>query len=375
MDQFQLTESQKIIMKLFYSLPPTKVIIPKTERNVLWKKAINNLIDSNLVESLKKKVPALAHQIQKSYSTNKYLQPAVFSECVYSQTLANMLKLNNFVNCFDNKKILLPKIENLIKPLHLNPRYIYTNSDKNKTLIQAGGCTGIDSALIDISSLHIFTIEYKEPSAKTSEPDLPKYDEDGQIIIDDKEWLSKNAQFKEMLKCQNDLNFFDSMGHNINQFTIDSIMYAVSNNYINKNLDVICTEDTEGFLVMLPANQVQKWAEIQGEIRPAGRNHYNVWTPIALKRSLLKINATFKNDLVTVYKNKLQVRKERGSSGKISGYKINPIFFIYLKYCNENLNGTITFNIKDVQQLNPTIAAKVFFKFLRYNVVKKYYGF
>ena len=78
------------------------------------------------------------------------------------------------------------------------------------------------------------------------------------------------------------------MGNNEHNFSKESVNIAVSNNYTKKYADVICTEDKESFLVMLPANQVQLWANIEGEIRPAGRNHYNVWTPNALKKFLLK---------------------------------------------------------------------------------------
>ena len=375
MESPRLTESQDKIMKLFYSLPKTKVIFTKKQRDLFWKLAIKNSIDSNLIKILKNKVPALAHQIEKSQETNKYIQPAVFSECVYSQTLANMFQLKMFVNCFEDKKFIPEEVCNLIKKIHLNPRYVYSDFDKNKLLIQAGGCPGIDCALFNSPNSNIFTIEYKEQSAKTSEPDLPKYGEDGYIITNDEQWLNKNMQFKEMLKYQEGLNFFKSIGHNINDFPIETIMYAISNNYTDKNLDVICTEDSDGFLVMLPANQVQKWAHIEGEIRPAGRNHYHVWSPNALKENLLKINALFYGKFVTVPKNNLEVRRERGSNGKISGYKINPIFFVYINDCNDNMNGTITFDISNVQQLNPTITAKVFFKSLKYNEVKKYYDF
>lgn len=208
--------------------------------------------------------------------------------------------------------------------------------------------------------------------AKTSEPDLPKYGEDGLLVMNDK-WLEKNGQFKEMLKEQKGLNFFKSMGHNINNFSKESIMYAVSNNYINKLLNVICTEDSNGYLVMMPANQVQLWANIEGEIRPSGRNHYNVWTPNALHKFLNNMGAVFNGKMVTIRKDKLEVRKERGGNGKISGYKITPLFFVYLKNCTE-IADKIRFNIDDVQQLNPTVAGKVFFKTLQHSEVKEYYG-
>ncbi len=370
MNNIPLTKLQREIMQEFYSIKPTKVIYNKNERNQLWTMAKNRSSSFDL-EKLRQVCPALAHQIQRSYESGRNIQPAVFSECVYAQTIAKMFELNLFANCFDDHSFVPQEVNALLRSYNLVPRYAYSTEDKRRMLIQAGGCDGIDSALITVIDLVIYTIEFKEPGAKTSEPDLPKYGEDGFLVVNDN-WLSKNGQFKEMLKEQEGLNFFDIMGHNINNFSNESIMYAVSNNYINKLLNVICTEDVDGYLVMMPANQVQLWAHIEGEIRPSGRNHYNVWTPVALSRFLLEKNAVISGDIVTVDKDKLEVRKERGGGGKISGYKINPLFFVYTSDCDEN-NGKITFNIKKVQQLNPTVAGKVFFKTLKYADVKKYY--
>lgn len=366
-----LTKLQKEIMTEFYSIKPTKVIYTKAQRDQLWNLAKQRSDNLNLDE-LAIVCPALSHQILKSYESGKNIQSAVFSECVYAQTIANMFNLNIFVNCFNDSTFIPTSVSNLLKSYNLVPRYVYSTPDKKRMLIQAGGCDGIDSALITVIDLVIYTIEFKEPGAKTSEPDLPKYKEDGCLVVSDK-WLSNNSQFGEMLKEQVGLNFFNIMGHNINNFSKESIMYAVSNNYINKLLNVICTEDLDGNLVMMPANQIQLWADIEGEIRPAGRNHYNVWTPNALKNFLLNKGAIINNDFVAIDKKNLDVRKERGGDGKISGYKINPLFFIYTKDCTVS-GSIVSFNINKVQQLNPTIAGKVFFRHLLYANVKKYYG-
>ncbi len=364
-----LTKLQKEIMQEFYSIESTKVIFNKAEREKLWKKATSR---ENLdFAELSKKCPALEHQIQKSYQDGNNIQSAVFSECVYAQTFANMLKLDKFVNCFDESDFIPADVENLIKSYNLVPRYVYSTQDKRRMLIQAGGCGGIDSALITVINLVIYTIEFKEPGAKTSEPDLPKYDEDGKIKIT-QDFLTRYPQFEAMLQEQKNLNFFDVMGHNINNFSEESVNIAVSNNYAKKYADVICTEDTSGYLVMLPVNQVQLWADIQGEIRPAGRNHYKVWTPAALSKLLLKYDPDIIGAKVTIEKSKLEIRTERGGNGKISGYKLTPLFFVYARDCEDD-GENISFDILKVQQLNPTIAAKMFFKTLKYSEAKSYY--
>lgn len=369
-----LTKQQKEIMQEFYCIPATKVVFNKTKRNELWKKATSRADDLDFV-SLKEKCPALEHQIQRSYLTGRNIQSAVFSECVYAQTFANMMGLSLFVNCFDDKSFIPAPIMRLLSSYHLVPRYAYSTNDKRRMLIQAGGCDGIDSALITVIDLVIYTIEFKEPGAKTSEPDLPKYKENGILVVTEK-WLENYPQFKAMLDEQTGLNFFDVMGHNINNFSKESIDMAVSNCYTRtkKYADVICTEDIKGNLVMIPTNQASIWADIEGEIRPAGRNHYNVWTPLALKRFLLQKGASINDDIVTINKNNLEERRERGGNRKLSGYKVTPLFFIYANDCAE-INGVLTFNLNKMQQLNPTIAGKMFFKKLLHDDVKKYYEF
>lgn len=94
-----------------------------------------------------------------------------------------MFNLNLFINCFENPNFINEDIRKLLLSYNLVPRYIYSSLDKKRMLIQAGGYGGIDSALITVVDLVIYTIEFKEPYAKTSEPDLPKYEEDGNLII------------------------------------------------------------------------------------------------------------------------------------------------------------------------------------------------
>ena len=366
-----LTKLQKEIMKEFYELKPTKIVFNKKQRNILWKKATakEDTLDFDI---LKKVCPALEHQIRKSYENNQNIQSAVFSECVYAQTLANMLQLNLFVNCLEDGTFIPTNVKDLLKSYNLVPRYAYSTTDKSKMLIQAGGHNGIDSALITVMDLNIYTIEFKEQGAKTSEPDLPKYKEDGKLIVT-KDFLEKYPQFELMLNEKRGLNFFEVMGSNVNDFTEESINVAITNNYTKKYADVICTEDVNGYLVMIPANQISLWAKIEGEIRPAGRNHYKVWTPKSLKIFLKDKEAVINEKEVIIKKDKMDIRKQRGGNRSISGYKINPLFFVFIKDCKDN-NGYIRFNIDKIRQLQPTITGKIFFKNLKYNEVKNYYN-
>lgn len=372
MNKIPLTKTQKEIMFEFYKNEKVKVILNKKQRNSLWKKTItkNEDIDFKKINEI---CPALFHQITRSYKEGNNIQCAIFSECIYAQTLANLFKLNDFVNCYEKNDCISNEIRQLLISHQLSPRYIYSNEDKSKMLIQAGSCNGIDSLIINVTNSHIFEIEFKESASKTSEPDLPKYEEDGKIKIT-AEFQNNYFQFEKMLLEQKNLNFFLNIGNNVNDFSFDSIEYAVSNNYLNKKYaDVICTEDSNGFLVFIPSNQASLWANIVGEIRPSGRNHYEVWTPLALEKFIKDIKGTIDEEKnVSIPKSKLTLRFQRGGNRKISGYKINSLFFVYLKDCLEK-DDNIVFPFSKVRQLNPSISAKMFFKNIKYEDIKKYY--
>ena len=373
MNKIPLTKSQSEIMSRFYSAKKTRVIFSKKEREEIWNTTKKKDTLENFNE-LEEKCPALVDQIQKSYQSGNNIQPAVFSECVYTQTLANVFKLNKFFNLSKNSYTVCNNIAKLLKAHNLVPRYTYAKEDNSKILIQAGSCRGIDSALITVENLNIFTIEFKEPYSKASEVDLPKYGEDGLLTVTS-DFEKQYPQFHNMLDEQAGLNFFNVMGHNINDFRQENIRIAVNNNYTDKKYaDVICTEDKENYLVMFPANQASLWGKLTGEIRPAGRNHGKVWTPLALKNTLRKLHASFKQNEVSIEKNKLEIRRQRGGGGKASGYKISPLFFIYADDCEEN-NEIVQFNLSKVQQLIPTITAKMDFRGCDYEEIKNYYGF
>ena len=367
-----LNTKQNKFLEFFYEKEPAKLIYTKKQRDLLWAAATKRKLNIQKLE-VECPSPALFHQIVKSYQTGNNIQSAVFSECVYAQTLANLFGLKHFYNCLDANIGFNSDISNILTKRRITPRYVYINSDKTIILIQAGGCCGIDAILIKQPALDFYTIEFKEPSAKTSEPDLPKYKEDGNILITD-EWISEHPHFKKMLFEQKDLNFFEVMGRNINDFSQESIEYAVLNNYRtnSKQADIVITEDTDGILTAIPTNEVNHWAKLEGEIRPAGRNNYKTWTPLSLIKFLVEVGAEISGNMVYIEKDKLKPRKQRGNPEKISGYKITPLFFIRKEKCKEE-DGFLRFELSEIRQLNPTIAGKMFFLDLKYENVKQKY--
>ena len=369
-----LTKSQKEILKEFYAVVPTQVIFAKKERKKIWDDFIR---DSKRIPDLdlQKRCPALLAELQKSIDNEKLIQSAVFSECVYAQTLANMLRLELFHNFSHDQSCLSDTIVRLLDSYHLKARYVYQSRDGRRVLIQAGGYGGIDSALITVHDNNVFTIEFKEPSAKTSEPDLPAYNEDGFLLVSE-DFIAKNPQFELMLREQIDkgLNFWKMLGSNIHDFSVQSIQVAVSENYAAKKYaDVICVEDIHGYLTMLPANQVGMWADIRGEIRPAGRNLYKVWTPKALEGFIEESEGVIVDGFVTMPVGRLTTAKARGGSDEIHRYKINSVFFVYAADVVVK-HGLAHFSMSKVSQIKPTISAHMFFKNLSIAEAHKHYS-
>ena len=368
-----LTRSQRELIAEFYSSNAEKVLLDKATRKKIWLRFKSDRkvpLDLGLEENC----PALLMEISKSIASGKNVQSAVFSECVYAQALANILGLTQFASHSDKPDWLPDAVGRLLASYKLVPRYLYKSLDSSRLLIQAGGHGGVDGALISVIDLNIFTIEFKEPDAKTSEPDLPRYDESGNLKAG-RDFLTNNPQFASMVQEQlsQNLNFWENLGSNINNFSAESILEAVSENYGGKKFaDVICTEDGSGHLVMIPSNQVGLWARLEGEIRPAGRNPYKVWTPQRLSLVIEELGGTISAGKVAIPTQALKVATERGGN-KVSRYKLDPVFFV--RAGNATVLGETThFSLENVLQLKPTIAAKMFFEGLEHAAVRRYYS-
>jgi hypothetical protein len=256
----------------------------------------------------------------------------------------------------------------------LTVRYSYSSPSGNEVLYQAGGAGAVDCALKTEFDEGFAMIELKEPYARTSEPDLPKYTENG-FIVTSPEFEEEYPQFKGMLdeQLRQGLNVFEHIGNNVSNFSTESLEKAVTENYAGKKYaHVICTEDKKGRLVMLPSNHVALWAKLEGEIRPSGRNSYKVWTPNHLRKVLLDLGATYKNDVVTMPISALKTSKARGNSN-ISRYKIDPFFFVRKK--EVTIEGNYArFSVDAIRQLNPSITAKMKFESLDIKEIQKFYS-
>ena len=373
-DPLVLTDLQKKLMGYFYETPDLAIVLNKADRRKIWDDFVKNR-DIKNISHLEKEVPALYFEMEKALAQNQNIQPAVFSECVYAQALAEKFNLSKFEHYLEHVRIDLAKNQLVSSNLpKLTVRYSYSNPNGTEVLYQAGGAGAVDCAFKAKFDENFGMIELKEPYARTSEPDLPKYSEDG-LIVSSPEFDETYPQFREMLyeQINQGLNVFDHIGNNVSQFSTESLEKAVTENYSGKKYaHVICTEDKEGKLVMLPSNHVALWAKLEGEIRPSGRNSYRVWTPEHLKKILMNLGAKNENGIITISKSALKTSKARGNSN-ISRYKIDPFFFVRKK--EVTIKGDMAqFSLSEVRQLNPSITAKMKFESLDIKEIQKFYS-
>jgi hypothetical protein len=372
-DPLILTNLQKKLMKYFYETPQLRISLNKAERKNIWDDFVKNR-DLENFSHLEKAVPAIYFEMEKALTQNQNIQSAVFSECVYAQTLAAKFKLSKFEHYLEHVKIdLLAKEKDSGKIPKLTVRYAYSSPSGNQVLYQAGGAGGVDCAFKTDFDPDFAMIELKEPYARTSDPNLPKYGEDG-YIISSEEFEREYPQLVPMLKehIKKNLNAFEHLGRNVNTFSTENIIKAVSENYSGEKFaDFICTEDSNGFLVMLPSSDVSRWAKLEGELRPSGRNKAKVWTPIRLEKVLRDKGADIKSTNITMPLSLLKTTNKRGGS-QTSRYKIDPSFYVYKKDL-EIKGDFVHFDLSKVNQLIPSITAKMDFRGLKMADVKNYY--
>jgi hypothetical protein len=372
-NKINLSSIQKDLLRRFYDGSKQKIALNKSERRSLWDQFIKEK-EINQYTYLQKLVPAIFEEMKKSIKGHSNIQPAVFSECVYAQALADKFDLSVFNNHIDEHENEFEKeITKMYKELSLTVRYSYTHSDKSVSLVQAGGAGGVDCALVAKDNPEIGMIELKEPYARTSEPNLPRYSEDGYLVnspVFQKKYPQFQSMYEEQLKKR--LNVFEHIGNNIHDFSTESLEKAVDENYIgHKIAHVICTEDDFGNLVMIPANDVTKWATLEGEIRPSGRNHYKVWTPQQLIKSIEDIGGLVSKNKATVPADSLKSARERGGE-TLSRFKINALFFVRPIDVDFRKDEAV-FELSKVRQLIPSITAKMKFENLDIEQVKRHY--
>jgi len=257
------------------------------------------------------KSPAMYQGFISSYKSGKYLQPGYLTEINVCATLAAMFNLY-----YD---------ENINE---VNLRHQYSDGEGNY-LKEYGGCGMSDIYLITAAGT-VTTIEVKEPLSLGGDYDLG-ITEEGKLFPK----IAANREFPESAqKILNEFNAVDSifnhLGHNI-KLSNTNYLSDILNSYLgDKNIDYIATySEATNSLLYFPVTELHEHVSFEGsEIRTAGKNHVNVYTPNAFKKAMLDIGCTINADnVVAIPKATAGLRIARGSNRRITGVKINSIFY------------------------------------------------
>jgi len=303
-------------------------------------------------------------EFEKQFHKRQGLQPSILNACFIIQTIANLLKLDHFIDADE-------KVENV--PAHLlrsliqakggelesqYPRYIYHGDKQGVVLLQYGDSASIDA--IFVNEGYRIRLEIKDSKAKMGEFDL-SYGEDGKLIPSEKIVEEYPAFLKFIDKFNSETTVFNQIGRNykfgkdIDKVTAEEL---VDSTFKTKKIDLYLLQNSSK-LFALPTEYLLDNIDISGsEIRMAGRNHSSTFTPTNLINTLNSLNAQITGTQVKLLYDAVKEKKGRGMT-VITRYDINSLYF--LKINNVNINaGFVSFDLKDVEQKKPTISMHVY---------------
>ena len=371
---------KKAFLARFYENGLTAPDLQDSERKALWLKSKESKQEAlEKAEAESPENQALAFELKKAIGAKsksgkpKNLQPGVVTECTYAFAIARAMGLDHFELAEGSSLKLPQRLVEVVKMQGFSSRYIYFSADLSSVLLQGGGPHAVDAIFFDSTTNEYVTIEFKEPAAKVSEPDLPKYGEDG-LFTSDSRFEQRHSGYLKMLRdsIAKGLNIRSLKGHNTkpSDFTRDSVEEAIL--AALGRADIICTHDAQGFVVMLPKDDIFSLVRVEGEIRSAGKNSYAVWTPKFLREVLAEEAGTIVGAEIHLPVNEDRWGRGRGSNEN-TRVRIGSLFWVPI--AKAIVDGPrVKMRIADVRQKRPTIAAKIFFQDLDGNVLRDKYA-
>ena len=296
-------------------------------------------------------------------------QGGMLTECVFADYLARVLGANaTYVNCDQEDISRYANVVNAVTervPRAL-PRFMMQSADGRTTIVQLGGPNATDCAIVGDGRL-LACCEFKDKTAKAGEFDLME-DEDGKLVADEKTLDEMMEQMPSIIPIIDDFNANDSLhnhiGHNIK--LSEAEQRKIFHDYIHRGqIDAIMTfgKDDRPVLIDTHNDALDQCIQTRGgEIRTAGRNHKSVFTPKYLEQTIANSEAFHDNGngsysiAETVAERASLFVKKRGGTD-VSRLRISNVFFVPIKDVRHDGNGLLTFRIKDVRQLKPTISA------------------
>ncbi|CDE07572.1 putative uncharacterized protein [Bacillus sp. CAG:988] len=313
-------------------------------------------LDKKIARNIKK-VKSVKAEVERQFEINKRLQSGTLCECVMAETIANIYNLDSFADVFHTYIRELPA--NILYRLRddnnrILCRYIYYNKeDLNTFLIQYGNPTRYDADLYIDNQ--IVKLEFKDRIARAGEKET-EYDDNGKLIYSEK-FAEENPDYIPLIERFNEeYNIIDLPGNY--QIDDEDDKKAMLKAYFkNLGFESLVSVDENSQLVAITEDCIEvhdgkEFLSLAGsEIRRAGKNSYSVFTKELLKKSIEEINGSINDDIVKIPKEKMT---DRINNGRVTGKKINHLFFVKIENIKEDSEYYI-FSLSNIKQLKPTL--------------------
>lgn len=304
-----------------------------------------------------KKVKSVKCEVERQFYLKKRLQSGTLCECVMAETIAKIYNLNCFADIFHTYIRDLPA--NILYKLRddnnrILCRYIYYNpEDLNNFLIQYGNPTRYDADLY--LNDEIVKIEFKDKIARAGEKET-EYDNDGKLVYTE-QFAEDNPDYIPLIERFNeDYNLVDIEGNY--QIENEEDKKAILRSYFrNLGFETLVSIDDDNQLIAITEDCIDMpdgndFLSLAGsEIRRAGKNSYRVFTPELLLKCIEEDGGTIDDKTVSIPEENMS---DRTNNGKITGKKINHLFFVSIENVNDEY-GNYLFSIESVKQLKPTL--------------------
>lgn len=313
-------------------------------------------LDKTISKNIKK-VKSVRAEVERQFETNKRLQSGTLCECVMAETIAHIYGLDAFADLFHTYIRELPA--NILYRLRDDDnrilcRYIYYDKNNlNTFLIQYGNPTRYDADLYIENQ--IVKLEFKDRIARAGEKET-EYDDTGKLIYSEK-FAEENPDYIPLIERFNEENNIVDLTGNY-QIDNDEDKRAMLKAYFKSlGFESLVSFDANNQLVAITEDCInikdgKKVLSLDGsEIRRSGKNYYGVFTKELLVKSIREIDGEVIDDIVKI---PIGNMTDRTNNGKITGKKINHLFFVKIENVKEE-SGYYVFSINNVKQLKPTL--------------------
>ena len=329
----------------------------------------NRIITRNI-----KKVKSVRAEIERQFESKKRLQSGTLCECVMAETIAKIYNLDCFADVFHTYIRELPA--NILYRLRddnnkILCRYIYyNNNDLNTFLIQYGNPTRYDADLYIDNQ--IVKLEFKDRVARAGEKET-EYDDEGKLIYNE-QFAQDNPDYIPLIERFNKNNNIIDLTGNY-QITEKEDRKAILKSYFkNLGFETLVSIDENSQLIAITEDCIEirddkEFLSLAGsEIRRSGKNSYKVFTKNLLLKSIDKKCGVVNKDNVKI---PIENMTDRINNGKVTGKKINHLFFVKIENIKEK-EGFYYFSIENVKQLKPTLCVHMQIIANRENLIKYY---